>query len=128
MSADIVRFVDALVSSPASNPHSVQLDLDTDDVQGVFEFLLMVMTEILKKWYPPPISVSNISPVDLVKLIEYFASFGYQFKLDVISVARAPMINNRDYLQQTELEDMKFQIASLDSKLYTVRFSILPTM
>ena len=128
MSADIVRFVDALVSAPAGEPYSVQLDLDTEDVQGVFEFLLTVMTEMLKKWYPPPISVSNISPMDLVKLIGYFASFGYQFKLDVISVARPPIINNRDYLQQTELDAMKFQIASLESKLYTVRFSILPTM
>lgn len=126
--SDINTFVSQLLTVSPGAPHSVQLDLDTEDVQGVFECMLTIMTTIMKTWYTPPISVEKITATDLERLTGYFASFGIRFSLDVIETPRVLQINNREYLQKSRLEDMKFQMASRDSMLYTVRFSNLPTM
>ena len=128
MSDDVSTFVSGLLSVPPGSRRSVQLDLDAEDAQGIFEFFLTVMTEIMKKWYTPPISVEKITEADLERIVAYFASFGIRFTMDVIDTPRVLQINNREYLQKSRLEDMRFQMASRDSKLYTVRFSNLPMM
>ena len=48
--------------------------------------------------------------------------------MDVEEQPRVLQINNREYLQKSRLEEMKFQMASRDSMLYTVRFSNLPAI
>ena len=107
----------------ACAPGSVQLSIDTDgDTQALFEVMLLIMTEMLKKWYPPPISIPQVSTADLGRLVAYFASFGMRFHLDVEENPRVVRINNRDYMQKSRLEDMKFKILS-DNKLYSVHFS-----
>jgi hypothetical protein len=127
MSSDVADFVNGLLQTEPGPAHSIQLDLDTGgDVHGLFEFLLMTMTSILKRWYDPPITIGRISEDKLVKLIGYFASFGYNFHLDVEESPRIVAIRNRDYLQKSRLPEMKFQMAHED-RLYTVKFSILPT-
>jgi len=124
-SSDVTRFVESLLASAPGASRSVQLEMDTGgDVQGTFEVLLLIMTEILKRWYAPPISVSNIADEDLLRLIGYFASFGIKFNLDVRGVPRVLHLNNREYLQKSRLEDMKFQVVN-GEQLYTVTFSIL---
>ena len=124
-SSDVTRFVESLLASTPGAPRSVQLEMDTGgDVQGMFEVLLLIMTEILKRWYAPPISVSNIADEDLVRLIGYFASFGIKFNLNIREVPRVLHLNNREYLQKSRLEDMKFQVVN-GVQLYTVTFSML---
>jgi len=126
-SSDVTRFVNSLLETPPAAAHSVQLELDTGgDVQGTFEVLLLIMTEILKRWYAPPISISSIAQEDLVRLIGYFASFGIKFNLDIRQVPRVIRLNNREYLQQSRLNDMKFQVINGD-QLYTATFSKLIT-
>lgn len=123
MSSEIVRFVAKLLSQPPGSPNSIQLEIDTDgDVHGLFEVLLMIMTEILKKWYPPPITIGQISSDNQVRLIEYFASFGIKFQLNVEPELQARVVSNREYLKQSRLEQMTFQM-SHEQKRYTVRFS-----
>lgn len=125
MNTHITHFVNNLLERAPQPPNSIQLDIDTDgDVPALFEVLLMIMTEILKKWYAPPITISAITPEDGVRLIDYFASFGIRFQLRVEDAPRVYRINNREYIQQSRLEDMKFQISHSD-KLYTVSFSNL---
>jgi hypothetical protein len=126
MSDEIKEFVRQLLEKPPGKPHSVCFEIDTDnDVHAFFEVMLIVMTEILKTWYPPPITIALISDEDQLRLIQYFASFGIEFQL---TIEPEPMvggrINNREYLQKSRLENMRFRVAH-DDKLYTVRFSNL---
>lgn len=126
MAEQIAQFVTSLLETEPGSPHSVQLEIDTGgDVHALFEVLLMTMTEILKRWYSPPITIGVITPSHLVKLIGYFASFGIQFNLDIDENPAVIAIRNSDYLQKSRLEDMKFKLTHV-GKLYTVRFSNLP--
>jgi hypothetical protein len=124
MSDTVDAFVDKLLQTSAGAPYSVQLEIDTEDTHGMFEVLLLIMTQILKKWYPPPITIGLVSDEDFLRLTEYFASFGMKITLNVKEVPRILRLNNRDYLEQSRLEEMKFQMVHLD-KLYTVNFSRL---
>jgi hypothetical protein len=125
MSSEIRTFVDKLLETPPGKPHSVQLEIDTEgDVPAFFEVMLMIMTDMMKRWYAPPISIGTVSEEDLARLVAYFASFSVEFKLTVEPEPRVLAIRNRDYLQQSQLEDMKFQV-SHNQRLYTVRFSTL---
>lgn len=115
-------FVETLLATEPGPANSVQLEIDTEDgAQALFEVMLTIMTGILKKWYEPPITISRISEHDLGRLVAYFASFGVKFKLDVQPLPRALRIDNRQYLQQSQLERMKFQMAD-SQNLYTVQF------
>ena len=126
MSDTISAFVNALTAEAPGHPHSVQLEVDTDgDLHALYEVLLMTMTEILKKWYEPPITISRVQPRDLERLQAYFASFGFKLNLDVGEVPRVLHINNRDYLRKSRLEDMKFSVADAGA-LYTVHFTNFP--
>jgi hypothetical protein len=122
MSADVVRFVNELLETEPGERDSVQLFIDTEgDECAKFEVMLLIMTEILKRWYPPPITISAIDELNRARLVGYFASFGISFHLDVRPVPAVLRINNRDYLQKSRLSDMKFQIVA-DGQLYTVTF------
>jgi hypothetical protein len=126
MGDELRNFVSRLLETPPGAPKSVQLVVDTDgDMPAMFEVLLMTMTEILKHWYTPPITISRITPEHLGKLIAYFASFGIQFSFAVDDEPMILHINNREYIQKSRLEDMKFKVAH-GGKLYTVGFSYLP--
>lgn len=126
MSTEVQEFVKKLLKTSPAKKHSIQLEIDTDgDVCGLFEVLLMIMTDILKKWYPPPITIGKISDEDLLRLQDYFASFGIKLQLEIQPEIRATAISNRSYLQKTKLEDMTFQMSN-DGKRYTVRFSNIP--
>lgn len=122
MSAGTLQgFVRELLRAPPGQPNSVQLALDAEDVQGKFEAMLIIMTEMLKSWYAPPISIGTISPAHLTQLIGYYASFGIRFDLQVEDTPAVLHINNKMYLQESRLEAMKFQMSHA-GKLYTVRF------
>ena len=120
-SGTLQGFVRELLRTPPGAPNSVQLELDAGDTKGMFEALLIIMTEILKAWYPPPISIGSISAEHLVRMISYYASFGMRFDLQEEEIPAVLRINNRMYLQESRLETMKFQMSHA-GKLYTVRF------
>ena len=120
---EINEFVEKLLEKPPGPPNSIQFEIDTDgDVAALFEVLLLTMTAILKTWYPPPISIATISQEDLARLTAYFASFGIEFRLSVDTAWTTLAVNNREYLTQSRLEDMRFRVAR-GGLLYTVRFS-----
>jgi hypothetical protein len=121
------EFVDRLLETEPGAPNTIQLEIDTGgDPAALFEVLLLIKTDILRRWYAPPITIGAISDVDYARLVGYFASFGIRFQLSVINISSGSQpINNRAYLSQTRLEDMKFQMAH-DGKVYTARFSNLP--
>ena len=123
MSSEVTQFVDSLMATKPGAPHSIQLEMDTDeDICAAFEIMLLIMTDILKRWFSPPILISRISDEKHALLIDYFASFGIGFHLD--AQESGGYINNREYLQQSRLDQMKFQL-SHENKVYTVRFSNL---
>jgi len=125
--SSVIEFIDRLLETEPGAPHSVQLEIDTGgDQSALFEVLLLTMTEILKRWYAPPITIGAISDSDYARLVGYFASFGIEFRLSVAQITGAPpRINNRDYVNKTRLADMKFQMAH-DGRVYTARFASLP--
>jgi hypothetical protein len=127
MSSEITDFVRRLLETSPGEANSVQLVVDTDgDTCALFEVLLLCMTEMLKQWYPPPITISHISANNLLRMIHYFASFGYEFRFVSVQNPRLLRINNRDYLQKSRLEDMKFQVSD-GGMLYSVSFCKLAT-
>ena len=120
---EIDEFVEKLLEKPPGLPNSIQFEIDTDgDVAALFEVLLLTMTAILKTWYPSPISIATISQEDLARLTAYFSSFGIEFRLTIDTAWTTLAVNNREYLTQSRLEDMRFRLAHHGS-LYTVRFS-----
>ena len=122
---EIVEFVAELLKKPPGPPNSVQFEIDTDgDVQALFEVLLITMTEILKTWYPPPITIALISDEDVARIKAYFASFSLKFHFNVEELEGELRINNKMYLQKSRLEDMLFRVVG-GGQLYTVRFSRL---
>jgi hypothetical protein len=123
--SDLPAFLAALLAGPPSPPHSIQLELDVDgDVPALFEVLLTIMTEALKSWYAPPIQLSSLSETDYAKLVAYFASFGYTFRLEIGDIPRTFIPRNRDYLTQQRLSAMKFQMTN-EGRLYTASFDFL---
>ena len=123
--SDILRFINSLLETEPGEKYSVQFAIDTGgDDAARFQVYLMIMTEILKRWYRPPINLSAVSEVNFARLVGYFASFGVDFKLEVVPTPTFLHINNSDYLNRSRLEDMKFQMVS-DGSLYTVRFESL---
>jgi hypothetical protein len=122
----VQEFIQTLIAEDPKPAYSIHLEVDTGgDTSALFEVLLTVMTGILRNWYQPPINLSLLEPADHAKLVAYFASFGYGFHLEITETPMVFQSRNRDYLQQTRLADMKFQMTNLD-QLYTVHFSILP--
>ena len=118
-------FIATLLAAPPSPPHSIQLELDIDgDTHALYELLLTVMTEALKSWYAPPIQLSALSATDHAKLVAYFASFGIAFTLTITEIPRVFTPRNREYLTQSRLPDMKFQMTHAD-RLYTASFDYL---
>ena len=124
MCDELTTFITTLLGTPPGPPGSIQLEIDTDGVTGLYEVLLTIMTEALKSWYPPPIQLAALSEADHAKLAAYFASFGYRFLLEVSDIPRVFRPANRDYLTQSRLPDMKFQMTN-EGKLYTATFDFL---
>lgn len=123
---DIHQFVTSLISTDPKPAHSVQLEIDVDgDIHALFEVLLLIMTDMLKRWYTPPITIGRISETNLEKMTGYYASFGYKFNLMVEDIAYNTRINNREYLAESRLESMTFKMAH-EGKVYAVSFSNLP--
>ena len=119
---EIMRFITNLLETEPGAQCSIQLAIDTGgDDTAAFEVYLLIMTEILKCWYSPPIKLSNVSKTKLSRLVRYFASFGIEFNLDIRLIPAVLHIDNRAYLNVSELKDMKFKM-SADGKLYTVSF------
>lgn len=124
---EIAEFVERLLEKPPGPPSSIQFEVDTDgDIHALFEVLLLTMTQILKTWYPPPITIALISEEDLVRLKQYFASFSMAFNLAAEDTPRVLNINNREYLMKSRLEEMRFRLVH-SGKLYTAWFSNLAT-
>lgn len=123
-SSDIQAFVNRLVETEPAATKSIRLEIDTNnDTHALFEVLLMIMIELLKKWYSPPITITTIRPEHLIKLQKYFASFGIEFYLVVHDHPSVIRIHNKDYLQKTKLEDMKFKMYDRENdQLFSVHF------
>jgi hypothetical protein len=123
--SELQDFITTLLAEAPKAPGSIQLEVDTGgDVPALFEVLLTIMTESLKSWYAPPIQLASLLPADHAKLVAYFASFGYLFKLDIADIPAVFRPRNREYVTHSRLPDMKFQMTN-EGKLYTASFNYL---
>jgi len=118
-------FARTIFSSDPNPPHSIDLEFDTGgDAAALFEVLLLIFTEGLKTMYAPPIHISQVTDQSIVKIMQYFASFGIELTIEKTDVPSVLHIKNDRYLQQQNIHDMNFQVAEAGF-LYTVRFRFL---
>jgi hypothetical protein len=117
-------FCNELFSKDPERPGSVDLSVDVNEPSEYFEFLLLVMTNGLKRWLGDRINIADVMKTHIEKLKEYFVSFGMNIYLDIEEKPHIYSIDNKSYLNKTKLEDMKFTIESA-THLYTVWFSFV---
>jgi hypothetical protein len=110
--------------SPGS-PGSVALDIDVESPSEFFEVLLLIMTYGMKQWYGQRVDVADVSAEHIVKLQQYFASFGVVLHIDKKDEPDVYMIDNKAYLEKDKLDDMTFTIAA-NKSLFTIWFSLAP--
>jgi len=118
-------FCDELFSKDPEGVGKVDLTLDVSDASEFFEFLLLVMTNGLKKWYGPRINIGEVDITHIVKLKEYFLSFGVIIDIEEEAKPDIYSIDNRAYLQKKYLDEMAFTVEG-PGKLYTVKFRFAP--
>jgi hypothetical protein len=123
MDDNSVEFFNFILRTEPKAPRSIQLEIDVDDAQGMFEFFLMFMTHALAEWYGKPVNLANITEKKLIALSEYYASFGIRFKCVSEPEPDIYMLDNKKYLDETRLENMRFQAVS-GGKLWTISFSM----
>jgi len=119
-------FCNELFSKSPERPGTVDLSVDVNEPSEYFEFLLLVMTNGLKRWLGDRINIVDVMKTHIEKLHEYFISFGMNIHLDTELKPHIYSIDNKSYLNKTKLEDMKFTIESA-THLYTVWFSFATT-
>ena len=117
------EFFEFILRSDPKPPRSIQLEIDTEDAQGMFEFFLMFMTHALATWYGKPVDLSKVTEAKLLELVQSYASFGVRFKLVSELEPDMYMLDNKKYLQENRLDKMCFQ-AVTGGKLWTIRFSM----
>lgn len=115
-------FCNELFSKDPERAGSVDLSVDVNEPSEYFEFLLLVMTNGLKRWLGDRINIADVMKTHIEKLQQYFISFGMNIHLDTEEKPHIYSIDNKMYLNKTRLDDMKFTIESA-THLYTVWFS-----
>jgi hypothetical protein len=120
------EFFEMVLRNEPKSPGSIQIEIDTNDAQGMFEFFLMFMTHALASWYGKPVDLQKVTEAKLQRLAEYYASFGIRFMCISEPEPDVYMLNNKRYLELDKLEDMCFQAVS-GGKLWTLRFRFLMT-
>ena len=118
-------FIVELFSQSPKPRDSVRLTIHTGgDVPALFEVFLTIFTEGMKKLHdsPPPITISRFSSDTIQKLAAYFASFGVMLSIDKSPKETGWKKDNNSYLNESNLEDMKFQMSD-GPYVYTVSFS-----
>lgn len=123
--SSVEDFADQLFSVPPGRQGTVNLDIDVDEPSEFFEVLLLIMTQGLKKWYGARINIGDVSAEHIVKLQEYFLSFGIRIIVDRVAEPGVYMIDNKAYMEKKKLEEMTFTVAA-NKHLYTVHFEFAP--
>lgn len=118
-------FCDALFARDPDGPGSVDLTVDVNDASEFFEVLLLVMTNGLKKWYGQRVNIGEVEIAHIVKLKEYFMSFGVIIDIETEDKPDIYSIDNRAYLNKKGLDEMTFTVEGPE-KLYTVKFRFAP--
>jgi hypothetical protein len=118
-------FARQLFNESPEQPGKLSLDVDVETPSEFFEVLLIIMTYGMKQWYGERINISEISTDHIVKLQQYFISFGVLLHVDKKDEPTVYYIDNKAYLEKDRLEDMIFTVAAHGS-LYTVWFSFAP--
>jgi hypothetical protein len=124
--SSVQDFANEIFSSEPKPAGTVNLDIDVSEPSEFFEVCLIIMTEGMKKWYGPRINIADVSAEHIVRLREYFLSFGVLLIVDTADEPDIYMIDNKAYVEKTDLKDMTFSVAA-HKKLYTVRFVFAPT-
>jgi hypothetical protein len=122
MSDDIERFVDFVFNTSPKDANSINLEIETDTPQELFEYFLQVTILVLKRWYGKSIDPSVIEEKDIQLMKQYFKSFGIKWNFESKPIDSSSVINNKSYLDEYDLKKMKFQIPAGDL-IYSIWFS-----
>lgn len=120
-------FCDQLFGDEPGLPGSIPLDIDVETPSELFELLLLIMTNGMKRYYGQRINIADVSTEHIKKLQQYLGSIGFNLSVDKRAEPGTYMIDNKAYLNKAKLEDMTFTVAAHKS-LFIVSFGFIPGM
>ena len=131
---DLDELVQNIFSKKPQTLNSIQLELEDQDVKGLFEFFLMMFTngsKLLYGNYKGHVDLSKWTIDELKVMKQYFASFGISLVVDIYNKIEQYNINfnNMNYrniiiTEQTLLNTLKLPLMCND-KIYVISFEFI---
>lgn len=128
---DPTTFSDNLFDNPVKESHSIQLETEDMDMGDLFEFLLLVFTNGLRKLYGNEnnkVNLGDLSKEQFEKVNKYFNSIGFDctYVAYPLEVEKKIDFNKLSYRNveittKTQLDDLCFPM-KVDDKIYIIGF------
>lgn len=123
--SSVEEFTEHLFSKSPASQGSIGLNFDVESPSELFEVLLLIMTNGMKRWYGPRINIADISAEKMRLLQEYFLSFNLILHVDKAEAPGVYAIDNKEYMSLNKLEEMTFKVVA-HNNIFTIRFSFVP--
>lgn len=121
------EFVDDFFMRPIGPPKSISqfLSFDCETPQKIYEMLLVIFTQGLKRAYGGNgVRLAEIAPEKIDKLIKRFAMIGIKPVIETCQPPRVYEIDNTQYERVNNLKDMLFTMEQ-DGILYRIHFEFV---
>lgn len=125
MDIELNNLILHIFSKPPQSPKSYSINFQVDNVEELFETLLIILSEAIKILYSDnnTIDITNLTIEDINKLKEYYLSFGIQLNI-LINRLDQSFISNSNIKEK--LSDYYFSLKSnKNSNYYIITFDIL---
>lgn len=123
---DFDVFVDDFFRRPIGPPKSISqfLSFDCETPQKIYEMLLVIFTQGLKRAYGGNgVRVAEIAPEKMDKLVKRFAMIGVKPVIEMCPAPRVYEIDNSQYERVNSLKDMLFTMEQAGI-LYRIHFEL----
>lgn len=124
---DFEEFVDDFFMRPIGPPNSISqfLSFDCESPQKIYEMLLVIFTQGLKRAYGGNgVRLAEIAPEKIDKLNKRFAMIGVKPVIETCQAPRVYEIDNTQYERVNNLKDMLFTMEQ-DGILYRIHFEFV---
>jgi len=122
-------FIENLVSSPPQSPKSLNLQINTEDFENMFQVLVEIFTKSMKFLYGDSrgrVDLDKMNQTDLDTMSKYFNSFGYNIYVDRIEGANITSYGATEKNPVNE-NDLKAHCLKIQTKenMYVIYFDNL---
>lgn len=108
---DLDKFIDSIILNPPKNKKSIYINFDNVDSNELFNNLLYIFKNILKKKYGSnneKIDINTLNQIEIYELISYFESFGINLILKIYNI--------RDYSNYYDLNKIEDELFYSNTK------------